>query len=87
MTDLSQLAKSLTKAQYTALWNLGARGSDWQPAPHDGWRRAGHACASLVRLGLAEHAPIGTRYSDATAYRLNADGLALRAHLKGQSDE
>jgi len=82
MEDAYEIAESLTKARRTALWNLGCRGNEWQLAPHDGWRRAGNACAGLVKIGLAEKAPPGTRFSDAPAYRLNERGLAVRAHLQ-----
>lgn len=63
MTDLSQLAKSLTKAQREAV--LLAMFGYFDP----------NTVKSLRRRGLA------------SACKLTELGEALRAHLKGQSDE
>ena len=80
MTDPAEITAGLTKAQRTALWNLGCGVPDfgnWRYAPFDGWRRAGQACTNLVRKGLAE------KYVEdiGVFYRLTPLGLAVRASL------
>ncbi len=80
--DPVEIAARLTKARYTALWNMHAD-SSWGAAPHDGWRRAGLACAGLCDLGLAERRIINSRWH----YRLTPLGLAVRELLKGTNDD
>ena len=87
MTDAATIAKGLTKARKTALWNLGTQpGRDgWQPAPRDGWRRSGQACSQLVKIDLAERQMNGRIMPPQPEYRLTPLGLAVRAHLQEQA--
>lgn len=92
MTDLTreglvELADRLTPAQYTALWNMQPRGTNWQLAPHDGWRRAGQACSNLCKLGYAERSSPGTRFADAPAYRLTDNGAELASFIRARAME
>ena len=83
MNDIEAIARGLTKARLTALWNLGANeGRDgWQPAPHDGWRKSGQACSGLVSTGLAEKGYNRRISPPPPEYRLTPLGLAVRAYL------
>ena len=106
MTDLSQLAKSLTKAQLWALEGVargkakspawfgeymmerpGAMGDRKTPYKAQGYGRMGGAMMRrLLRMGLVE-----IHYEDhghwcPTRATITPLGLALRAHLKGQTD-
>jgi hypothetical protein len=77
MTDLSQLAKSLTKAQREALvsWK-------WRK-----WVAIRADVLPLIPTGLVDVRRFPNRADGIRKASLNRDGLALRAHLKGQSDE
>ncbi len=83
----SEIARGLSKARKTALWNLGVEpGRDgWQPAPHDGWRRSGQACSQLVHIGLAERQMNGRIMPPQPEYRLTAEGKAVRAISEQES--
>ncbi len=74
--DIAAIAKGLTKAQYTACWNL--LNGEWKLAPHDGWRRAGQACSSLCDKCLAEKR---AGHASQSVYRLTPLGIAVRQHL------
>ncbi len=82
--DVAAVAAGLTKAKRFACLNMT---DAWGLAPYDGRRRAGQACSALCRLGLADRASPGIRFSDAPAYRLTALGLAVRAHLTDQEGQ
>lgn len=77
MTDLSQLAKSLTKAQREAVMD-----AEDMMSSHGGYPflTVRHTGAPWPHPGMAEFLTLKTD-------RLTPLGLALRAHLKGQSDE
>lgn len=79
--DVAIVAAGLTKAQHTALWNLGCGEPEfetgWRRAPHDGWRHAGQACTNLVGKGLAEK----DVEDFAILYRLTPLGLSVRDHI------
>jgi hypothetical protein len=72
----AEIATRLTKARRTALWNMHTD-DGWDLAPHDGWRRAGLACAGLCDQGLAQRSTI----NGAWHYRLTPLGLTVRAAL------
>lgn len=86
MDDVREIVAGLTKAQHTALWNMGISkpseefANGWRLAPHDGWRRAGQACSSLVTKGLADKL-IGDQ---GIMYRLTPLGLRVRVSLVGE---
>ena len=86
--ELRMIAEGLTKAQHTALWNLGCDSREafnitpgWKEAPHDGYRRAGRACMSLCEKGLAEW-QFNRRISPPVKeFRLNKLGREVRNYL------
>ncbi len=81
MTDLSQLAKSLTKAQREALHFASEH-------PVYGWVcRPGRSSTGMAEKGLIGRFYITSMSGNPTGYRqLTPTGAALRAHLKGQTD-
>ncbi len=81
--SVKALADGLTKAQRVAIQKMT---DGWGLAPYDGWRRSGQACTSLKRLGLAEKAAAGCRFTDAPAYRLTPLGILVRAHIGASHD-
>jgi hypothetical protein len=76
----AEIARGLTKAQRTALWNLGLE-RGWQLPPHDGWRRAGLACCGLFDKGLANR----TVEKRVSLYRLTPLGLEVRAIIEQEA--
>jgi hypothetical protein len=87
--EVERIARELTKAQHTALWNLGTSpGHDgWQPAPHDGWRRSGQACSNLCRVGLSDRRMNGRTNPPEPQYRLTPFGIRVRQYLNTPSGE
>lgn len=77
-------ASGLTKAQFTALWNARSKEPPFL-APHDGWRRAGHAMSGLIAKGLAERVPV--KGAKQWHYRLTDRGLSLAATSQAREGE
>ena len=72
--DVAEIARSLTKAQRTALWNWQHPAYVAGLAPHDGFSRGGQAMQSLSRIGLACRVGRGM-------WKVNEKAIAVRAHL------
>ena len=74
MTDVAEIARGLTKAQRTALWNWQHPAYVAGLAPHDGFSRGGQAMQSLSRIGLACRVGRGM-------WKVNDKAIAVRAIL------